>query len=225
MRSFGATSWDEVLAYFREGGALEGRWGWLEILRRAEDRYIVTGSRPVPDNILSSEHIDAWPGGFFSRNDKGEILVGGESNIEFALQHEEYTLQRPARPAHLSPYPEFYTRADWIHFHPHFRLGPDWEAAKQDLASIGLDAVGEVAIATCTPEGVVIGGIALGFGIAVDLEQAVEGFSRVAAYEHTGSFTSRDLFDIVGVVPAIGMYTDWASFGSNFTGLYIEVTP
>ena len=28
--------WDDVLALFEEGGAFEGRWGWLEILRRAQ---------------------------------------------------------------------------------------------------------------------------------------------------------------------------------------------
>jgi len=35
--SFGVDQWEEVLKFFEEGGALEGKWGWLEILRRAED--------------------------------------------------------------------------------------------------------------------------------------------------------------------------------------------
>ncbi len=224
-RSFGVKSWGEVLAYFRKGSVLEGRWGWLEILRRAKDNYMVTGSKSVPVDNLPSEYISAWPGGFFSRNERGEILVGGESHIEFALRYEEYVLRKSGWPGELGLYPEFYTRADWIHFHPHLRFEPDWEAAKRDLASIGLDVVGVAAIATSTPEGTVIGGIAIGFGIAVDLGKSIEGLLRLIAYKHTGSYTSHNFLDMVGIVPVIGIYSDWVSFGSNLTEVYIEVTP
>jgi len=36
MLHFGVESWQAVLAIFENGGALEGRWGWLETLRMAE---------------------------------------------------------------------------------------------------------------------------------------------------------------------------------------------
>ncbi len=33
---FGVDSWDDVLRVFQEGGTLEGRWGWLTVLQKAE---------------------------------------------------------------------------------------------------------------------------------------------------------------------------------------------
>jgi len=33
---FGIETWEDVLDLFRKGGKYEGRWGWLEILRKAE---------------------------------------------------------------------------------------------------------------------------------------------------------------------------------------------
>jgi hypothetical protein len=82
----------------------------------------------------------AWSGGWFGRNDEGQILVSGQPNAEFALQHDEYTLQRPGRVGYLSPYPEFYTRADWVHNAVRIH-GRNWtEVNKTTLAfdSIGL---------------------------------------------------------------------------------------
>lgn len=36
MNYYGVTKWDQVLAIFEKGGALEGKWGWLATLRSAE---------------------------------------------------------------------------------------------------------------------------------------------------------------------------------------------
>ncbi|MDY7078902.1 MAG: RHS repeat-associated core domain-containing protein [Chloroflexota bacterium] len=226
MQAFDASTWDHVLEYFRKGGTLEGRWGWLEILRRAEDGYMVTGDDLVPtDSSLDEFEFGAWSGGFFGRNGKGEILIGGESNIDFALQHEEYTLQRPSRSGGLSPYPKFQVRAGQIHLHPHLRFGPDWTAASQDLTGVVIDFIGEAMIATLTPPGVAGGGVVLGFGLAIDLGSGIEGFSRIVGYKGLGTFTSRDVLDVAGVVPAFGMIPDAGNFLSHFTGLYVEVTP
>jgi RHS repeat-associated protein len=226
MRSFGAKSWDEVLALFRQGGILEGRWGWLEILRRAKDGYIVY-SRPAADHHLPNQPTFAnWPGGFFGRNDAGEILVNGRSHVEFALQFNEYWLRSPALPADPALFPDaFYTRANWLHSHPHLRWQPDWAATKRDLASMGIDIIGTAAMATGTPEGGIVGGVALGFGVYLDLESFAEGLSRVIAYRELGAFTSRDLANIVGIIPVVGMYGEWHNLISHFTGLYVEITP
>jgi hypothetical protein len=35
--TFGVETWKEVLAFFEKGGKLEGRWGWLETLRQAQN--------------------------------------------------------------------------------------------------------------------------------------------------------------------------------------------
>ncbi len=37
MEHFGVDEWKDVLAFFEEGGELEGQWGWLEILRGVRD--------------------------------------------------------------------------------------------------------------------------------------------------------------------------------------------
>jgi len=36
MRYLGVDNWEEVLAFFREGGLLAGKWGWLATLRQAQ---------------------------------------------------------------------------------------------------------------------------------------------------------------------------------------------
>jgi RHS repeat-associated protein len=50
MGFFGVETWEEVLAVFEEGGRLEGRWGWLEVLRQSEvgTEILITNDRPVP---------------------------------------------------------------------------------------------------------------------------------------------------------------------------------
>jgi hypothetical protein len=90
---------------------------------------------------------------------------------------------------------------------------------------IGVSLVGKAALATGTAEGVVIAAIAEAFGIYVDIEQFTEGLARCGAYKYTGSFTSRDFLDLVGILPGIGDPADVGSCLSYLTGVYIEVTP
>jgi hypothetical protein len=103
----------------------------------------VVYSRPAADHHLPNQPTFAnWPGGFFGRNDAGEILVNGRSHVEFALQFNEYWLRSPALPADPALFPDaFYTRANWLHSHPHLRWQPDWAATKRDLASMGIDII------------------------------------------------------------------------------------
>jgi RHS repeat-associated protein len=44
MKFLGVDKWDEVKAFFEKGGALEGRWGWLEVLRQARDGDVLNFS-------------------------------------------------------------------------------------------------------------------------------------------------------------------------------------
>jgi hypothetical protein len=37
MELFGVDEWDSVLAEFREGGQLAGRWGFLEMLTKLQE--------------------------------------------------------------------------------------------------------------------------------------------------------------------------------------------
>jgi RHS repeat-associated protein len=85
LKAFEVETWDEVLALFKKGGALEGLWGWLEILRQASDNDMVMfgvlessetdglSIGPLPENM-----------GFFSRDEMGHILVNNKTALEFA---------------------------------------------------------------------------------------------------------------------------------------------
>ncbi|MDY7080554.1 MAG: RHS repeat-associated core domain-containing protein [Chloroflexota bacterium] len=131
MQAFGVSTWEQVLAFFGEDGSLEGRWGWLEILRRAEDGYEVEGPAPGCDEVC----IGPASTGRFNRNEIGEILVGSEAHSEFALRYDEYTLHYRVLFGLSRPYP-YHTRAGRIHYHPKY----DW--GRVDKEDIVLDAVG-----------------------------------------------------------------------------------
>ena len=46
MKFLGADTWDQVLGLFEQGGVLEGRWGWLEVLRQAQfDDILLLGDQ------------------------------------------------------------------------------------------------------------------------------------------------------------------------------------
>jgi len=57
MGFFGVEAWKEVLAFFEEGGYLEGKWGWLEVLRKGQ----------VGEHVYIAEDSGLW-------------LRGGSSN-------------------------------------------------------------------------------------------------------------------------------------------------
>jgi RHS repeat-associated protein len=90
MQSFGVSTWDEVLAHFRKGGSLEGRWGWLEMLRKAQDGDAVIERNPAQVRWYRG---GLWPlqcetgalcgsiNGTFCRNEQGEILISGRAQV------------------------------------------------------------------------------------------------------------------------------------------------
>jgi len=85
MAAFGVSTWGEVLAFFMEGSGhpLEGRWGWLEVLRQAHQYSRVLGA------------IDVWtvPGGdpYSWRGDamiwimEGQIVMGYAANYSYFI--------------------------------------------------------------------------------------------------------------------------------------------
>jgi RHS repeat-associated protein len=149
MQSFGVSTWDEVLAHFREGGSLEGRWGWLETLRKAQDGDAVIERNPAQVRWYRG---GLWPlqceagalcgsiNGTFGRNEQGEILVSGRAHGEFALRGDEYALYKRNAVIGGHAYDaSFETAADWIHYHPKFDpSGVNW-------TDVALDSVGAVA--------------------------------------------------------------------------------
>ena len=74
MNYLGVNTWDNVLAYFEEGGELEGRWGWLEVLHEAEVGSTVQaleGWGPWAQGLVDDHTVFA---GSFVEQD-GQLLV------------------------------------------------------------------------------------------------------------------------------------------------------
>jgi hypothetical protein len=227
MTAFEVTTWDEVLAFFCPDGVLEGLWGWLEILRQANDGDIAMYGT-FPEREGDGTSISA-PGnmGFFRRDDTGHIMVGGMAHSEFAASGRGYiySLLKEANGVYTS---SFETPSTRIHKHARWvQSSPDPYAALSDVASIGLDVVGNIALLNIEifPFNIIIGGAALAVGFAFDFSAFELGCLHLAAYGVTGSFDSDDVLNIAGVIPEVGMYTDAASALSNLTGWKIEITP
>jgi len=180
MQSFGVSTWDEVLAHFRKGGALEGRWGWLEMLRKAQD-----GDAVIERNAAQVRWYRGglWPwqceagalcgsiNGTFGRNEQGEILVSGRAHGEFALRGDEYALyKRNVVIGGHSYYASFETAADWIHYHPKYDWGRvDKEAIALDIAGIGLSFL--EAVPTVAPAAMKVGWAIDSYSLSQDLAE------------------------------------------------------
>ncbi len=87
---FGVDSWDDVLKVFQEGGALEGRWGWLTVLQKAE----------LGDEICINWDVDQLPNdhpgaessfkGKFELDKSGRLIITGESNYMDQIKAAKY---------------------------------------------------------------------------------------------------------------------------------------
>jgi RHS repeat-associated protein len=150
MQSFGVDSWDEVLAlfdrtrYIGPKGELARLWGWLEVLRQAQDGDFVSGDMDLmfdQSSCYSACYKSGDPinGARFSRDAGGHILVGGTGHAEFAVGKSLYSLWQ-AVPQSLAWTYKFSTVADSKHYHMHFDASKvDWVDAGFDVAGITAD--------------------------------------------------------------------------------------
>lgn len=77
MENFGVKTWEEVLAVFEKGGALEGQWGWLEVLRRVESGDFVStfyGPSLYRRGSVFSGHFNVEDGAIYIDLGNGERL-------------------------------------------------------------------------------------------------------------------------------------------------------
>ncbi|MEM3433740.1 MAG: RHS repeat-associated core domain-containing protein [Candidatus Methanomethyliaceae archaeon] len=79
----------DVLRVFEAGYPLEGRWGWLEVLRVASDgdRLVVLNRIGCADN-LPGTYIGRVVGEFHRSN--GELLIGNLSHLQAACEGERF---------------------------------------------------------------------------------------------------------------------------------------
>jgi hypothetical protein len=97
MKFFKVDEWDKVLAFFEKGGALEGRWGWLEILRKAntgDEIHIVernySGANAFEDKNLAGGYFRIIDDQLFIENENGEqldIFAAGSKGANYVLKH------------------------------------------------------------------------------------------------------------------------------------------
>jgi hypothetical protein len=214
MDTFGVETWDEVLSFFHEGGALAGLWGWLEVLRRAQDGDFVSYEMALrfqwPSVDTGWAFGDPWNGGYFARDEAGSILVNGQAHSHFATAHTElYSLWRrdSLEPTVWSP--RLFTWAGMKHYHTRF------DSSSFDEVDALLDVIG-------------IG--AEFFPVLQPVGYASDVFSVIkASVDLTedpgmrGAFgLTVDLFpmmDIVmkggGALPGVGMVFDMTTLGMN----------
>jgi RHS repeat-associated protein len=129
MGFFGVETWEEVLAHFEQDGLLEGQWGWLEVLRQAEEGdylYVGENSRILRDF------------GRFEVVDGALVLNTGEGTLgmtDVAPGHRYYSVRRGS----MGLYRVVFAGSAQLKY---FHRKMDW--AEVDWFGIGLDASGIV---------------------------------------------------------------------------------
>jgi len=87
---FGVDSWDDVLRVFQEGGTLEGRWGWLTVLQKAElgdEININWDTDQLPNN---HPDVESSFTGKFTLDQAGRLIIAGESSYMDQVKAAKY---------------------------------------------------------------------------------------------------------------------------------------
>jgi len=227
MLALEVETWDEVLAMFQLGGVLEGLWGWLEILRRADDGDMVMWGA-LQGTTDGQSSIGALPQnmGFFRRDDAGHILVGSGAHTEFAAEGRGYTYS-----LFKSDSDTVYSTGSswwWSSIHPRVVLGePDWVAVRGDVASVLAEAIGWYALKQIEVwyVSVPVAGVCFGISAACQSGSTLEGGLNILAYPQRGKVDSSDVLGVLGPIPGAGLIADLLNIFSNATGLRVEFTP
>jgi hypothetical protein len=106
---FGKESWEDVLKLFQEGGELEGRWGWLAVLQKAEygdSIEIAWDTSLLPNNHLPVDDVFV---GKFTKGPEGgaedELLILGKDlfldQMKAARYGKQYELFVEGRPQNM----------------------------------------------------------------------------------------------------------------------------
>jgi RHS repeat-associated protein len=237
VKAFGVSTWDEVLAFFQEGRELAGRWGWLEVLRRAQDSYRVYSHYDVG---LGGTAIGAPlpPGGEFNRDRNGAIFVGSVGQMEFGQRGDRYVLEEFDRDRFeeyrgpiYSPGRTFYADAEHMYFHPHFvrdsrplseRPG-DARGLSDDVTSIYLDFATLGGVFTGQP---ILAGGAQFLQLALGFKAGGSGVADWAnRRENLGYSLSEGLLGLVGLIPMYGSLANGLSVVGHVTGYDVMCTP
>jgi len=222
MQALGVSTWDEVLALFQQkDGLLYGRWGWLEVLRQAEDGDWISGTTwDVPE--LEGMYQESFYQ--IRRDSQGGIFVGNFKHSLFANHHNNYAL------VSSDLMRSFATRDSTMYFHPdlvrHSITKEDEQTVGLDVVSIGLEVGGWIGFFASGPILPVAGEILQGVLDVFSKNGALEGgLNVVVLSEQNMGYTSDDLLGLTSLIPGIGIVTDLVDITSHTTGWRIDWKP
>jgi len=214
MQAFGVSTWEEVLALFLQGSGtlLENRWGWLEVLRKAQDGDLIL---PTPWDVEGIR--DLYAGAYnIHRDSEGKILVGNFDHAYFANHQTKYTLISE----HLSmPFTTPYSK---IHWHADYEI---FNYSWADAEAIVLDAAGIIVEVTGYGTNAV-GGIAVQALLdTVGIYGAGQASAKIFNPRMHGTKSSDDYLAALSVLPILGLIPDFVDIGVHALGARIIWTP
>jgi hypothetical protein len=218
MKYLGAGNWEEVLAFFNAGGELEGRWGWLATLRRAElgdlvdfFQYYDRASQSGLSMVLGGS-IVAVANSLYIQDTAGGMVLANEA----ARMADEYLI-RPCRGPDLPSlsgevqgpvlYELYYAREQYVW--PEFTLEEvDWLGAGVDVLGIA----GDIRFWTGTPPGAAL--LATSYGADMAYIAHLREHDPAALHEEV-AFLELERQLGLGQVPGAGAAVDAISLMTN----------
>ena len=222
MAAFDVETWGEVIAFFEEGGDLEGRWGWLEVLRRARFGDIVEVLRGAGGNR------ERFFAGVFDDlgSDTGQIFIRGTyagDDQLYWLAH--ITVGEVGDEFVLYPDNRLTFRTDAVR-PPYNRLRfnrnrVDWVGAGLDAGGILLDAV-SLGTAGKAPD---VAKLARRAGMVDDLGAFARSWASASVAAMKGDLSG---YEVIFGPEAVDLYVDAADLVSpvpfmfDGVGLYLN---
>jgi len=126
--------WGNALAFFEAGGSLEGRWGWLAVLRRANDGSQVGSS----ENAIDGTFVAGAGGRLYVQTPAGEFLA----HETVAMAHDTYFV-RYARSPLVPRFPPGYRMSCMFTtsaYQREDRIRIRFDGSTEDWVGAGLDA-------------------------------------------------------------------------------------
>jgi RHS repeat-associated protein len=223
MAHFRVETWEEVLAFFGAGGELEGRWGWLEVLREVE----------LGDKVQVLEGWSAWSfgtvddftifSGTFVDRDGQLFIQSGRSfvpaNTVGQWGNAYYTAHRSSSGGYYGGRQIYVER---VYYHLKFdRNRVDWAGAGLDAGGIAAD-VFTLGAAGRGANAAKIARTARELGIALDVTSVTISWPPVAIGAVTGELSNREVvdfgLDLAGLV--FPFVPDVVSLCVNFGGAF-----
>ncbi len=224
MKYYGVKTWDEVLALYEKGGRLEGLWGWLETLRRAElgDR-VALWDRQCTDSRCNSVEgglVEFFDGTFAEQN--GQLVVLGGTRHGRAATFSADAVALIGRTHYGYSAHSVLTRPQDRYYHVRFNKDKvDWTSVGLGVAGLGQDAGMAIAIAgaaTVNPVLLTVGISMVGLGTAAE----ATGVARSYAQYRRGEAVIDDLTVSVGTSMA-GLVEGPVGVGFSIGGILYDL--